>query len=83
MKSWAYSIDRALEKKLYRTIHLCRTNPDYRLKYPAETKLDTNRQNTMKINTEARKRVEHEHILMLKRNIVPNVIRPKRLNRSV
>ncbi len=83
MKSWDYSIEKALNKKLYRTIHLCRTNPDYRLKYPSEARLDPELKNITKVNIEARKRVIHEHGQAVKMSMAPRVIRPKRLNRSV
>ncbi len=83
MKSWTYSIEKALQKKLYRSIHLCRTNPDYRIQHPAEAKLDPKLQNITKVNTEAEKRIIHKHEVMVKLAIPPKVIRPKRLNRSV
>ncbi len=83
MRSWDYSIKRALAKKLYRSIHLCRCNPDYKLKHPSEARLDPKNHNCSKVNVEAEKRIIHEHELHVKLNTAPTVIRPKRLNRSV
>ncbi len=83
MHSWEHSIERALEKQLYRSIHLCRTNPDYRLKYPAEFKENPSGKLLTVPTASARKRILHEHEVRIRNNIVPTVERPKRLNRVV
>ncbi len=81
MHSWKHSLDRALEKQLYRSIHLCRTNPDYRLSFPAEVAKNPNRKVLLEPNPEAKKRILHEHEVRIRNNLMPTVERPKRLNR--
>ncbi len=82
MKNWNYSQEKALAKALYRSIHLCRCNPDYRLKHVAEAKLDPKRENISKVNIEARKRIEHDIEAHIKMVTQPSVARPARFNRS-
>jgi len=81
MHSWKHCIERALEKQLYRAIHLCRTNPDYKLKYPQEVKENPTGKVLLSCTASAKKRIEHEHMVRIRNNIVPTVERPKRLNR--
>ncbi len=81
MHSWKHCIDRALKKQLYRSIHLSRTNPDYKLKHPAEVASNPEKKLLIVPNKEAEKRILHEHEVRVRNNQVPNVERPKRLNR--
>ncbi len=81
MKNWQYSQKKALEKALYRSIHQCRCNPDYRLKYVAEAKANPTLKVLLSPNVEARKRIEHEYALRVKMVTPPPVARPARLNR--
>ncbi len=81
MHSWTHCLERALEKALYRSIHLCRTNPDYRLKYPAEARANSGGKVMLQPNPEAKKRILHEHEVRIRNNLVPIVDRPKRFNR--
>ncbi len=81
MHSWQHCIDRALKHQLYRSIHLCRTNPDYLLKYPSEVKSNPENKVLNTVNHEAKKRIEHEHMVRVRNNVVPIVDRPKRFNR--
>jgi len=79
--NWHKATHRALEKQLYRAIHLARTNIDYQIKYPNECRDNPTGKKLEHCHPEAQKRIlkEHEKILMLA--IVPDVDRPKRLNR--
>ncbi len=81
MHSWRHCIERALDKQLYRSIHLCRTNPDYKLRFPNEVKLNPTGKLLLSPNQEARKRILHEHEVRIRNNIVPKIDRPKRFNR--
>ncbi len=81
MHSWRHCIERALDKQLYRSIHLCRTNSDYRLRFPNEVRENPEGKVLSSINKEARKRILHEHEVRVRNNIVPIVDRPKRFNR--
>ncbi len=81
MHSWKHCIERALKHQMYRSIHLSRTNPDYKLKYPAEVAKNPERKLLLSPNKEAEKRILHEHEVRIRNNIVPAVERPKRLNR--
>ncbi len=81
MHSWTHCIERALKKQLYRSIHLCRTNPDYRLKFPNEVRANAKGEVLKTPNKEAEKRILHEHEVRIRNNQVPAVERPKRLNR--
>ncbi len=74
-------MERALKKQLYRAIHLCRTNPDYQLKYPQEVKQNPSKKLLRVPTQEAVKRINHEYEVRVRNNIVPTVERPKRLNR--
>jgi len=81
MHSWKHCVDRALKHELYRAIHLCRTNPDYKLKYPSEVKQNPTGKLLLVPTSEAKKRIEHDHEVRVRNNVVPIVERPKRLNR--
>ncbi len=81
MKTWHHSQHVALEKKIYRTVILARTNEDYRIRYPQEAK-DCKNTTFKQPHKEAIKRVEHEHNLWCKLHVTPAVDRPKRLNRN-
>jgi len=81
MHSWRHCIERALKHQLYRAIHLCRTNPDYQLRFPAEIKQNPDKKVLSVPTSEANKRILHEHEVRVRNNIVPQVERPKRFNR--
>ncbi len=81
MHSWRHCIERALDKQLYRSIHLGRTNSDYRLRFPNEVKSNPEGKVLSSPNLEAKKRILHEHEVRVRNNIVPTVDRPKRFNR--
>ncbi len=81
MHSWQHCIDRALLHQLYRAIHLCRTNPDYLLKCPSEVKQNPEHKVLLVPTSEAKKRIQHEHDVRVRNNVVPVVDRPKRFNR--
>ncbi len=81
MHSWRHCIERALAKQLYRSIHLCRTNEDYRLRFPEEVRLNPERKLLLSPSKQAEKRILHEHEVRVRNNIVPVVERPKRFNR--
>ncbi len=81
MHSWHHCIERALKKQLYRSIHLSRTNPDYKLKHPAEVASNPEKKLLLSPSKEAEKRIKREHEVRVRNNIVPAVERPKRLNR--
>jgi len=81
MHSWNHCLERALAHQLYRAIHLCRTNPDYKLKYPQEVKQNPQSKLLLVPTSEAKKRISHEHEVRVRNNMVPTVERPKRFNR--
>lgn len=81
MHSWTHCIERALDKQLYRAIHLCRTSADYKLKYPTEVAQNPSGKILLKCTKEAEKRIRHEHEVRIRNNLVPIVERPKRFNR--
>ncbi len=81
--SWKQHQDKALKKKLYRSIHLARTNPDYQIKYPNELRDNPNNEVKSKPHKEAEIRIIADHTKMLKRNTLPLVVRPRRLSRNV
>ncbi len=83
MKNWTYSINKALEKQYVRSIHLCRTNPDYRILHPAEAKQNPTNKVLVSPTVEAKKRIDHEHEVRIRNNFPPAVERPKRFNKSV
>ncbi len=78
--NWKKACARALEKQLYRSIHLSRTNQDYQIKFPNECRDNPN--GLSKCHPEAQKRLLKEHEKILRLSIMPTVIRPKRLNRN-
>ncbi len=79
--TWPKQIQKALEKKKYRAIHLARTNPDYQLKHPNECRDNPDRKVLTCCHPEAEKRILEEHEKMLRLAVVPSVERPKRMNR--
>jgi len=81
MHSWKHCVDRALKHQLYRAIHLCRTNPDYKLRFPSEVKANPQQKVLINPTKEAEKRILHEHEVRVRNNIVPRVERPVRFNR--
>ncbi len=81
MHSWNHCLERALNHRLYRSIHLNRTNPDYRLKFPNEVRANAQGKVLMSPSPEAKKRILHEHEVRIRNNLVPIVKRPARLNR--
>ncbi len=80
--SWKRHQEKALAKALYRSIHQCRCNPDYKLKHVGEAKANPKLEVLKTVNPEARKRIEHAHIVHLKLVTPPVVQRPARVNRS-
>ncbi len=76
--TWKYkAIPRAYKHQLYRETRKLQINPDTRTQYPNEC-----RGTDGKIcHPETEKRVLKKHQSMLERNIVPTVIRPKRMNK--
>ncbi len=60
---------------------MSRTNPDYRLSFPAEVAKNPSRKVLLVANPEAQKRILHEHEVRIRNNIMPTVDRPKRFNR--
>ncbi len=83
MHSWHHSLHKALDHKLYRAIHLARTNQDYRLKYPAEVRANPQGLVLTECHKEAAIRIQKVHDLLCKRTFVDPVDRPKRWNRQV
>ncbi len=82
MHSWKHCCDRALEHKLERAIHLCRTNLDYRIKYPSEVRANSELKVLTECHPEAKIRILKEHEKILRNAMVPLVERPKRLSRG-
>ncbi len=83
VRNWKVCVDRALEHKLYRAIHLARSNPDYQIKYPSELRNNPEGKVLLHCHKEAEKRIIHDHEKMIRLSIVPTVERPKRFNRIV
>ncbi len=81
MHSWTHRADIALKHKLQRSIDLSRTNLDYQIKYPAETRVNPMKDRLLECHPEAKKRIVREHEKFLRGSVVPAVIRPKRLSR--
>ncbi len=81
--SWLKHQQKALDKALYRSIHLARCNPDYQLKYSSECRDNPERKVLHSCHPEAQKRIEHDHSVRLHMVTPPKVERPQRLNRSV
>ncbi len=81
MHSWTHRADIALKHKLQRSIDLCRSNLDYQVKYPAETRANPTNKLQLEPHPEAKKRIVREHEKFLRGSIVPAVVRPKRLSR--
>ncbi len=78
---WHKHQHKALQKKLYRAIHLARNNPDYRLKYPNEARDNPKQEVRKTCHKEAEIRILKEHEQICNRARVPDVERPKRMNR--
>ncbi len=83
MHDWRYSQKKALEKQLYRSIQLCRTSIDYRLKYPSEAKSNPKNLVLKEAHPEAIKRITHDFNSRIRNAFQPSVKRPARLNRVV
>ncbi len=81
MHNWKHSQDRALAKALYRSIHLCRTNLDYRTRYPAEAKANPKLLVLLQPHPEAVKRITHDYRSRIRNSFMPAVERPERLNK--
>ncbi len=81
MHNWKYSQDKALEKALYRNIHIARTSPDYAIKHPAEVKVNSKHLVLKEVHPEAKKRIEHEFSIRIRNAFQPTVKRPARLNK--
>ncbi len=79
--TWAKQCEKALQHKETRAIHLARTNPDYQMKYPNECRDNPEKKVLTCCHPEATKRILEEHEKILRLSIVPDVERPKRLNR--
>ncbi len=80
--NWEKATKRALEKKLYRAIHLARTNLDYQITYPSECRENSEKKILSCCHPEAKKRITHDHLKILQLSVVPAVDRPKRMNRN-
>jgi len=83
MHDWKYSQEKALQKALYRNIHIARTSPDYAIKYPAEVKINPKHLVLKLSHPEAKKRIEHDFVLSIRNSFQPKVERPQRLNKIV
>ncbi len=81
MHNWKYSQKKALEKALYRNIHIARTSPDYKLKFPSEVKVNPKGLVLKLPHPEARKRIEHDFEMRIRNAFQPKVERPARLNK--
>ncbi len=81
MHNWKHSQDAALKKALYRSIHLCRTNIDYRTRYPSEAKANPKNLILLEPHPEAVKRITHDYMVRIRNAFQPSVERPKRLNK--
>ncbi len=81
MRNWKVATERALQHQLYRAIHLARTNPDYQIKYPNELRNNPEHKVLNHCHKEAEKRLLHEHENIVRLAFIPDVERPKRLNR--
>ncbi len=82
MHDWKYSQKKALEKALYRSIQLCRTSPDYRMKFPSEAKANPKGLVLTEPHPEAVKRITHDYGVRISNAFAPKVERPKRMNKS-
>ncbi len=78
---WQIHCEKALKKKLYRAIHLARTNPDYQIKHPSECRENPENKVLLCCHPEAEKRILKEHETTLRLAVMPTVDRPARLNR--
>ncbi len=81
MRNWERCITRALKHKMYRAIHLARTNPDYQIEHPSELRNNPEGKVLLHCHKEAEKRIIEQHQKMIKLAIIPKVDRPKRFNR--
>ncbi len=76
LHSWKHAKERALKSKLYRAKILIKTSPEYISKYPNEARAAAKKDYTEQII-----RVKKDYATYLKFTEVPNVERPKRVNR--
>ncbi len=81
MHFWDKQRKKALDKLLYRSIHLCRSNIDYQIKHPNETRANPENKILIQCHPEAKIRITKEFLKRMKMNTVPKVDRPHRLNR--
>ncbi len=79
--NWPKVTNRALLHQLQRAIDLARCNPDYQIKYPNECRNNPDHKVLHDCHPEAKKRICDEHEKIIKLAAVPDVERPKRLNR--
>ncbi len=83
MHNWKYSQKKALEKALYRNIHIARTSPEYRIQHPNEARLNPSQKVLKLPSPEAKKRIEHDFAIRIRNAFQPTVERPARLNKIV
>ncbi len=81
MHDWKYSQRKALEKRLYRNIHIARTSPDYQITYPAEVKVNPKKLVLKAPHPDAKKRIEHDFMVRIRNSFQPKVERPERFNK--
>ncbi len=79
--NWPDQCQKALEKQLYRAIHLARTNIDYKITHPSECRTNPENKILTECHPEAKKRILDCHEKTLRKAIIPIVDRPKRMNR--
>jgi len=79
---WKKQRDKALLKQLYRSIHLARCNPDYKLRYPNECRENPEHHILSQCHPEAKKRICHQYETFCHRIDMPTVDRPMRLNKG-
>ncbi len=79
--NWRKATDRALDTRLRRAISLARCNPDYQLKYPNECRDNPTNEYVRHCHPEAEKRIIKEHMIILRKSLVPQVEKPVRFNR--
>ncbi len=79
--NWKLQCEKALKHQMQRAIDLARCNPDYQIKYPNECRDNPDHKVLPHCHPEAQERLLESHEKILKLAIVPDVDRPKRLNR--
>ncbi len=71
----------AIDTQFRRAINLARCNPDYIRRYPQEHKQNPECKILKECHPEAKKRIEKEMLIKQHSHEMPQVDRPKRLNR--